>query len=90
MDLILGNYHDNIKCESFLDKETGRVRVRPISGQGLPTNIMIECSSKERKLHPPGTKFMTKNVKVCKKPTGRIYLFAKDRMIYKLNSISIK
>jgi len=84
MDLILGNYYDDIKCESFLDKETGRIRVRPLSGQGLPQNIMIECSSKERKLHPLGTRFMTVNVKVCKKPTGRIYLFAKDRMIYKI------
>ncbi|WP_179321177.1 hypothetical protein [Winogradskyella helgolandensis] len=84
MDLILGNYHDNIKCESFLDPETGRIRVRPLSNQGLPTNIVIECSSKERKAHPIGTKFRTENVKVCKKPTGRTYLYAKDKMIYKL------
>lgn len=84
MDLILGNYHDNIICESFLDPETGRIRVRPLPNQGLPTKILIECSSKERKAYPIGTKFRTENVKVCQKPTGRMYLYAKDKVIYKI------
>jgi hypothetical protein len=82
--LILGDYYDNIKCESFLDPETGRIRVRPLQGQGLPTKIVIECSSKKRLAHPPGTKFKTENVKVCQKPDGRVYLRAKDQMIYKI------
>lgn len=84
MDLIIGNYHQDILCESFLDSETNRIRVRPLPNQGLSVKLVIECSSKERKLHPIGTKFKTENVKVCKKPTGRIYLYAKDKMIYKI------
>lgn len=84
MDLIIGNYHENIKCESFIDPKTGTVRVRPLSGQGLPTNIVIECCRKERHSHPIGAYFNTENVKVCQKPNGRVYLRAKDQMIYKI------
>ena len=82
--IIVGNTHDNIKCESFKDSETSRIRVRPLPGQGLPTNLVVECSSKERKAHPEGTKFITENVKVCKKTDGRIYLRAKDQRIIKI------
>ena len=84
MELTLGNYYENIKCENFIDPETNRIRVRPLSGQNLPTNIVIECSKKERESHPIGTKFITENVKVCKKPDGRIYLRAKDQFIKKI------
>lgn len=31
MSLIIGNYIDNVKCESFLDKETNRIRVRSVT-----------------------------------------------------------
>jgi len=82
--LVIGDIIDDVMCESFKDPETGRIRVRPLSGQGLPTKSLIECSSTERKAHPVGTKFKTENVKVCKKTDGRIYLRAKDQMIYKL------
>ena len=84
MNLIVGQYLENILCESFIDPETSRIRVRPISGQGIPTSLVIECRSKLRKMDPVGTKFRTENVKVCKKPDGRVYLRAKDQMIYKI------
>lgn len=82
--LVIGNYIENVKCESFKDPETGRIRVKPLKGQNIPTDIVIECSSKIRKAHPEGTKFTTDNVKVCKKANGRVYLRAKDQMIYKI------
>jgi hypothetical protein len=82
--LVIGAIFENVKCESFLDPETGRIRVRPLEGQGLPVKIVIECSSEERKAHPIGTKFKTENVKVCKKSDGRIYLRAKDQNIQKI------
>ena len=67
-----------------MDPETYRLRVRPIEGQGVPTNLLIECSSTERDAHPVGTMFRTENVKVCKKKNGRIYLRAKDHKITKI------
>jgi hypothetical protein len=82
--LIVGNYHEKIKCENFVDPETSRIRVRPLPGQGLPKDILIECSRSERESHPLGTVFITENVKVCQKPDGRMYLRAKDQMIYKI------
>ena len=82
--LTIGNYINNVKCESFKDPETRRIRVRPLKGQGLPTKIVIECKKSIREAPPIGTKFTTENVKVCKKPGGRIYLRAKDQMIYKI------
>lgn len=84
MSLVIGDYLENILCENFMDPETGRIRVRPLPNQGLPTKIVIECSKKEREAYPTGTRFRTDNVKVCQKPDGRIYLRAKDQMIYKI------
>ncbi len=85
MSLIVGDYYENIYCENFRDPETGRIRVRPLPGQGLLESIVIECSKKEREQYPPGTHFVTESVKVCKKPDGRIYLRAKDQMIMKVD-----
>jgi hypothetical protein len=82
INMEIGNVYKNIGCESFLDKETNRIRVRPSRDQAFPINIVIECSRAIRESHPIGTKFYCKEVKVCKKPEGRIYLRAKDQMIY--------
>ncbi len=82
--LILGNYIQSVQCESFLDPETNRIRVRPLPGQGIPTRVVIECKKYERERYPLGTKFTTVDCKVCTKPDGRIYLRARDQMIYKL------
>ena len=83
--LIIGNYIDNVLCESFLDIETNRVRIRPLPNQGIPTNLMIECFREYRnvKKYPLGTIFEAENVKVCKKPLGRIYLRAKNQVLVK-------
>ena len=80
--LIIGNTVERVICESFNDPETGRIR--PVEGQGLPTNLVIECSSTERKAHKVGTRFITENVKICKKTDGRIYLRAKGQKITKI------
>ena len=85
MSLVVGDYYENIYCENFRDPETGRIRVRPLPGRGLPENIVIECSKNEREQYPPGTHFITESVKACKKPDGKIYLRAKDQMITKVD-----
>ena len=85
MKLIKGNEFADIYCENFKDPETGRIRVRPLPGQGLPEKIVIECSKPEREQYPLGTHFYTESVKVCQKPDGRIYLRAKNQMILKVD-----
>ncbi len=84
MILNIGDIYENIHCVNFRDPETERVRVHPLPYQGLPENILIECSKKEREKYPLGTEFLTESVRVCKKPDGRLYLRAKDQMIYKV------
>ncbi|WP_271769145.1 hypothetical protein [Aquimarina algiphila] len=81
MDLIIGQYYDNIKCEFFLDKETNRVRVRPLPNQLVPTTMVIECLKKLREENKVDTHFLTENVKVCKKPDVGVYLREKGQVI---------
>jgi hypothetical protein len=80
--MIIGNVYKSIECESFLDSETNRIRVRPCFNQAVPTEMLIECRRDIRESNPIGTKFYCEEVKVCKKPQGRIYLRAKDQMIF--------
>ncbi|SHH13438.1 hypothetical protein SAMN04488109_2815 [Chryseolinea serpens] len=49
MELIVGNYVSNVKCENFKDSETGRIRVRPLPDQGLPTDLVINAASMKEK-----------------------------------------
>lgn len=82
--LVIGNTFSNVFCESFLDPETNRVRVRSLGDSNIPAGILVECLKSIREQYRVGTQFYTKAIKVCKKPDGRIYLRAKDQMIYKV------
>jgi hypothetical protein len=84
MKLIIGQYIENIKCESFLDKETNRVRIRPLSDQIVPSTLLIECLKIYREQYPLGTTFVSKNVKVCKKKNGRVYLRSEGQLLEKM------
>jgi hypothetical protein len=50
-----------IVVESFIPADTsgrhGSVHIRPIAGQGLPTNVFVECSKKLSYDYPVGTRF---------------------------------
>lgn len=55
-------YRDLV-IETFLASGGGSkhsVRARPLSGQGFPTTMRVECSSAMREKYPPGTKFLIK------------------------------
>jgi hypothetical protein len=84
--LIIGNYIKNLECESFLDTETNRIRIRPTKNQGIPDDLVIECLREYRDItkFPLGTKFIAEDVKVCKKTIGRIYLRAKNQLLTRI------
>lgn len=84
--LVIGNYINDVKCESFKDNATGRIRIRPLPNQEIPTDLLIECRKTFRveKNYPLGTTFIAENVKVCQKTTGRLYLRAKDQHLSKI------
>lgn len=85
--MIVGAFYTNILCESFLDPETGRVRIRTLKCPALPNSLMVESLKIFRNLdeYSLGTKFKTTKIKVCKKTDGRIYARAEDQMLYPLN-----
>ncbi|WP_201549694.1 hypothetical protein [Psychrobacter fjordensis] len=68
-EVIIETY-ENIKGGS-----SKRIRARPIEGQGLDTNMNVECSLKMRKPHPVGTKFLLQ-AKVTEKEGGKPFLYA--------------
>jgi hypothetical protein len=82
--LEIGNTFKNVQCESFLESRTNRIRVRTIGDVNLPEGILVECLKSIREQYPIGTRFYAQEIKVCKKTDGRIYLRAKDQMIFKV------
>jgi hypothetical protein len=82
--LVIGNTHQNVHCESFIESRTNRIRVRTIGNANIPEGILVECLKSIREQYSIGTRFYAQEMKVCKKPDGRIYLRAKDQMIYKV------
>ncbi|AEA42594.1 hypothetical protein [Fluviicola taffensis] len=82
--LVIGTKYLDVLFETFLDPETSHIRVRPLSDQGFPPNILIESLTKFRDEYPEGTVFRTESVTVCKRPEGRIYLRAKNQMLYEI------
>ncbi len=81
----IGNTYQNVECQSFIDPETGRLRVRALGNMTLDDGIMVECSKITRERYPVGTLFYATEVKVCIKSGGRIYVRAKDQQIFVKN-----
>jgi hypothetical protein len=77
----LHNTYQNVKCQSFIDPETGRLRVRTRGNSFLEDGIMVECSKTTREQYPVGTWFYAEEMKVCIKPNGRVYCRAKNQEI---------
>lgn len=78
----IGNYYNDIICESFYDKNTYKIRIRTIPCEVLPSSLMVESLKMFRERYPVGTKFNTTRVKICIKPGNRIYARAEDQMLY--------
>ena len=70
--------YNQVVVESFQYHGGGsihKIRCRPVAGQGLSTDMKVECSSKMRKAHPVGTKFLLE-AKVTDREGGTEFLFA--------------
>ncbi len=61
------------------------IRARPIAGQGLSSEMNVECSSKMRKGHPVGTKFLL-DAKVTNRKGGADFLYAHYNAPYEVVS----
>jgi len=69
-------YRD-VAVESFIDPRSGRVRIRPVSGQAYATSLRVQCSAslKDTERHPPGTRFLI-SAKLTDRQGGEPFLYA--------------
>jgi hypothetical protein len=68
-----------ILVESYRPSTTsglhGEIHIRPVAGQGLSTDLHVECSKSLSTDYPPGTKFRLK-AKLTDREDGGEYLYS--------------
>ena len=74
-----GEEFNGVLGELIIDPETGRRRVVTNGNSNINNGIFIECSKKIRENKPLGTIFKI-NVKVSRKPIGRLYLHSLKKL----------
>lgn len=79
LSLNEGEEFYGILGELIIDPETGRRRVVTQDNLNIQNGIFIECSKKIRESQPLGTIFKI-NVKVSRKPVGRLYLHSLKKL----------
>lgn len=80
------NAYQEIIVETFRAKGewgSSKIRVRPIDGQGLDTNLRVECSKKMRESCPLGSKIQLA-VKLITNENGSSFLYAHHNADYKV------
>ncbi|MGI4844498.1 MAG: hypothetical protein ACRYF7_14395 [Janthinobacterium lividum] len=66
-----------VAVESAIDPRTGRVRIRPVSGQAYATSLRVQCSRALADLarYPLGTRFLL-SAKLTDRLGGEPFLYA--------------
>ena len=69
-------YRD-VAVESAIDPRTGRVRIRPVSGQAYATSLRVQCSRllSDPERYPVGTRFLI-SAKLTDRQGGAPFLYA--------------
>lgn len=81
----MSNYRDVI-IETYQSTSRGSrslTRARPAGGQGLDTAMNVECSSKMRKAHPAGTRFLVQ-AKLTSRDGGTPFLYVHYNAPYRV------
>ena len=66
---------------------SARIRARPIPGQGLSTDMKVECSREMREKYPVGTKILI-DAKITDREGGTPFLYAHYAATYEVISDS--
>ena len=66
-----------VAVESFVEPRSGRIRIRPVSGQAFATSLRVQCSGslKDPARYPPGTRFLL-SAKLTDRQGGEPFLYA--------------
>lgn len=59
--------------ENLNEPAAERIRARPVAGQGLPTSLKVQCSTRIREKYPVGTKLLI-TAKVTSREGGTPFL----------------
>jgi hypothetical protein len=70
-------------CSHSGGGSSSKVRCRPIAGQGLPTDMFVECSKKMRMAHPVGTLFEIQ-AKVTDREGGNHFVYTSSQWEYRV------
>jgi len=62
---------------SFFDRQTNRVRIKPLPGQPVPANLLVRCSHRVRQQFPVGTIYKT-DLCLKKGKLGKPFLMARS------------
>lgn len=60
---------------NFQEPSNKSIRAHPLPGQGLSTSLNVECSSRMRNQHPPGTLFLIKAQITDREGTPFVYSY---------------
>lgn len=65
-----------VAVESFVDPDSGRVAIRPVSGQAYATSLRVQCSRAlaDPERYPVGTRFLV-SAKLTDRLGGAPYLY---------------
>jgi hypothetical protein len=79
--------YKTVIVESYLPAETsglhGVVHIRPIPGQGLPTDIHVRCPKALSRNHPVGTRFRI-TAKLTDREGGKPFLHSHHNWPYEV------
>ena len=81
----MGDYR-HVAIETFRnpgEPSSKSLRAQPLSGQGLDQNMRVECSSKMRNAHPPGTVFIIQ-AQVTDREGGPSFLYTHHNWAYEV------
>jgi len=68
---------------NYGEPSSKNIRARPLPGQGLSTDMKVECSSKMRMKHPVGTIFKIR-AQVTDRDGGGLFLYTSWQWTYEI------
>ncbi len=73
-------YYLDTFIQSFVLPKGKRIRLKPIAGQAVPDDLLVECSREDRLKYPVGTIFKA-DLTLVQLPNRKPYLITRHRKL---------